>query len=221
MYLMRPICTQLNNDGFVDLGITDPCKGTHDVARDIATSIGELVASPVERMTATPLGVKPLNTYGGNFGCSELPLHSDLAHWHCPPRYLLLRCVIGFPSVSTRLLHCHDLERLIPATLMRRALFSPRRRLDGRMYLLRMLSRNVLRWDSLFLSPKNLPGHEVVDRMASELHRLPMQHIFLSEPGHTLLLDNWRVLHGRSAVPFAAMDRSIDRTYLDSLENGH
>lgn len=217
MYLhpLAPISGKLHSEGFVDLGVTDPSKSTYDLAKELAASIGEFVASPVNRISATPFGMKPLNTYGGNFGCGELPLHTDLAHWHLPPRYLLLRCVSGSPFVATRVIHCRDLERYVSPDSMRRALFSPRRTLEGKMYLLRMRSRDLFRWDSLFLSPKNALAHEVVDQMNKELHRMPIQDIILSEPGRTLLLDNWRVLHGRSAVPATEIGRSLDRTYLD------
>ncbi|WP_157778242.1 TauD/TfdA family dioxygenase [Burkholderia thailandensis] len=88
------------------------------------------------------------------------------------------------------------------------------------MFLLRMLTRDVLRWDSLFLSPKNESARKVAKLMAELDIELLAHDIFLSEPGHTVLLDNWRVLHGRSAVPSTDVGRSLDRVYLDLLENG-
>ena len=216
---MSSIRRQLQTAGYVDLGVTALAESTLQVAETIAMAIGATVVAPIEQLKVTPLGVKPLNTYGGNYGSGELPLHSDLAQWHRPPRYLLLRCVTGSPHVSTRLLDRRDLERVIPADLMRRALFSPRRQLDGKMYLLRMLTREVLRWDSLFLSPKNESAREVAKLMSELGSGLPVQDIFLSEPGRTVLLDNWRVLHGRSAVPATDVGRSLDRAYLDLIEN--
>lgn len=197
-----------------------PTESTRQIAKALAIAIGAIVTVPIEQLKATPLGVKPPNTYGGNYGFGELPLHSDLAHWHRPPRYLLLRCSIGSPHVSTRLLDRSDLEQVVPPDLMRCALFSPRRRLDGKMFLLRMLTRDVLRWDSLFLSPKNESARKVAKLMAELDSGLLAHDIFLSEPGHTVLLDNWRVLHGRSAVPSTDVGRSLDRVYLDLLENG-
>lgn len=104
---------------------------------------------------------------------------------------------------------------------MRRALFSPRRRLEGKMYLLRMLTPDALRWDSLFLTPKNAPAREVANLMSVLATRPPVQDLFLSEPGRTVLLDNWRVMHGRSAVPASGIGRSLDRAYLDLIEHGY
>ena len=57
--------------------------------------------------------VSPPNTYSGNYGTDEFPLHTDMAHWAVPPRYLLLRCVIGAASVATRLLDGRQLVATI------------------------------------------------------------------------------------------------------------
>src|ERR1035437_5471538 len=56
--------------------------------------------------TLTPLRVTDStpNTYSGNFGTGEFPLHTDLAHWVIPPRYIALRCISGTASVGTMLL---------------------------------------------------------------------------------------------------------------------
>lgn len=217
---MSPIRYELKNFGYADLGVTDPTESTREVAEAVAMALGASLTASIENLKVTPHGIKPLNTYGGNYGYGELPLHSDLAHWYRPPRYLLLRCITGSPHVSTRLLDRCDLEKIISPDLMCRALFSPRRKLDGKMYLLRMLTRDLLRWDSLFLSPKNESAREM-ERLMSDLSSAPqVTDIFLSEPGRTVLLDNWRMLHGRSAVHASSKNRLIDRAYLDFIKNG-
>ena len=45
-----------------------------------------------------------LNRYSGNYGLAEFPLHSDLAHWAVPPRYFMLRCIVGSNDVFTHVL---------------------------------------------------------------------------------------------------------------------
>ena len=167
------------------------------------------------------LGIKPLNTYGGSYGLRELPLHTDLAHWHRPPRYLMLRCIVGSHNVGTRVLHCRDLEPQIPRLLMRRAMFSPRRRLEGKMYLLHMFTDELFRWDELFLRPKNQPALEVQQRMLEAVPRIDVANVVLSQPGHTLLIDNWHALHGRSPVPESETGRRLERVYMEEPANGH
>src|SRR6266550_6095053 len=58
-------------------------------------SVHQLV--PTTRESATP------NTYSGIYGLGQFPFHTDLAHWRNPPRYIMLRCVIGFDDVPTSL----------------------------------------------------------------------------------------------------------------------
>src|SRR5436190_12177740 len=91
------------------------------------------VLEPREKARATP------NTYSGNFGCGEFPLHTDLAHWSVPPRYLLLRCVVGADGVATRLLDGNDVIARVGRAALRRALVQPRRPLAGCRALLRLL----------------------------------------------------------------------------------
>lgn len=212
---VQSIRSELQSAGYVDIGHTDPAVSTFEVARKVAAEIGAVVSEPTERLNANAAGSKPLNTYGGNYGCGELPLHTDLAHWYRPPRYVLLRCIVGTASVSTRLLNHRKLERRISPATMRRALFSPRRRLDGKIYLLRMLTEELFRWDQLFLKAQNAAAREVNQLMHELASDLPVSDVLLLSAGHTLLIDNWQSLHGRSAVPTGDTGRTVDRVYLE------
>src|SRR5262245_32192863 len=58
---------------------------------------GCLVQHLIPRASSTP------NTYSGIYGLDRFPFHTDLAHWRMPPRYLLLRCVVGYADVPTLL----------------------------------------------------------------------------------------------------------------------
>jgi hypothetical protein len=211
----------LHSAGYIEFLETDPTATTMQVAREVSGIIGAEVADFSESLVATPKGVKPLNTYGGNYGHGPLPLHTDLAHWYRPPRYVLLRCISGTKSVATQLLNRRQLEAWIPPSLMRRALFSPRRRLEGKLFLLRMLTEECFRWDQLFLKPQNTAAHEVTERMQEITLKLPAESVVLAHVGQTLLIDNWSTLHGRSAVPATESGRMIDRIYLETGPNGN
>lgn len=203
------------------MGITDPTRSLPDVAKGIAVSISATVVDALEQLEVSPRGAKGPNTYGGNYGLDALPFHTDLAHWHRPPRYVLLRSKVGSNVVQTRLIHRQALEPAISGSLMRRAMFSPRRRLEGKMYFLRMLTDRLFRWDELFLEPKNQAAVEVRQRMLHLLPHLESTNIALDEPGHTLLIDNWHAMHGRSPVPASETARRLERIYLEDTEDGH
>ena len=215
---MTPLLRRIQSDGFVDLDQFDPDLTHGDAVRDIAKMVGAKVLVEPQELAVSEARSKGLNTFGGNYGLRKLPIHTDLAHWYRPPRYVMLRCVVGSPTVSTQVLHYRDLEPQVPIALMKRAMFSPRRRLDGKMYLLHMLADQVFRWDELFLEPKNRPALEVRRLLLEGAERMNPINIVLERPGQALLIDNWHALHGRSAVPTAATGRRLERIGLTQVE---
>jgi alpha-ketoglutarate-dependent taurine dioxygenase len=44
-----------------------------------------------------------------------------------------------------------------------------------------------------------------------------LNYVYLSQPGDTLIIDNWRMLHGRSAVQQSEKDRLLERAYLSDI----
>jgi alpha-ketoglutarate-dependent taurine dioxygenase len=168
-----------------------------------------------EKKDATP------NTYSGNYGRGEFPLHTDLAHWSLPPRFLVLRCVVGAKDVPTRLVDGLDLIEAIGELKMSRAIVQPRRPLAGRLSLLRLLDirarAKVLRWDDLFIVPVTAEGKCAFEAVRHHLAQTKSIEITLSKPGDTLIVDNWRMLHGRAAA-LRVTTRRLDRAYIDELE---
>jgi hypothetical protein len=94
-------------DAFASLGIVDQLEGLNSVQALKPYGTGE--ASP--------------NTYSGNFGTNEFPLHTDLAHWAAPPKFLALRCVRGGAGgVATRIWDGKALIASVGVEVLRRAL---------------------------------------------------------------------------------------------------
>jgi len=200
---------------------------------DVAASLGKVV--DVERLyqqrvptvqTLMPHLVEESNPhrYSGVFGLGDFPLHTDLAHWSRPPRYFILRARVGSESVSTNLLSSAAVLTLVPSNIVRRALTRPRQWGMNQPHCLLPLIFSVkgvtgIRWDSVFLIPVNEPCREVAYAMSKAVwDRADLQTFKLSDPGDTLIVDNWRNLHGRSKVPHSALGRRIERLYLSELE---
>jgi len=164
-----------------------------------------------------------LNQYSGNYGLNEFPLHSDLAHWAIPPRYFMLRCIIGAEGVFTHVLLWSTIAKQIRESSLRRAVFTVRKHRLGYSCLVRAYStRNgldLLRWDPLFLRPLNAPAQEVASAITSLNWDAKIQRILLKEPGDTLLADNWQILHGRAAVSDKGTQRRIERIYLAGVRD--
>lgn len=219
---MHPeILKAIGRDGFAYLVEDAP----HVDSREALARFGRVLALsglaevqtlvPREKTGATP------NTYSGNYGREEFPLHTDLAHWALPPRYFILRCVIGAEEVPTRLLDGLDLIAAVGEARMSRAVVQPRRPLAGQLSLLHLLDSHVrgkvLRWDDLFLVPVTAEGRIAFEAVRKYLAQAKGIEITLTKPGDTLIVDNWRILHGRAAVS-GAVARRLDRGYFDELE---
>jgi alpha-ketoglutarate-dependent taurine dioxygenase len=194
-------------DAFAALGVVDQPEGLNSVH----------VLRPHKIDEATP------NTYSGHFGINDFPLHSDLAHWAVPPKLLALRCVRGAKSVTTRLCDGKSLIASVGVEALRRTLVQPRRSLRNGKQLLRLLERHlesdeyVLRWDSLYLRPATAMSERFFIQTLRLLSSISCTEVTLLDTGDTLIIDNRRMLHGRSSVNLTASNRHIDRAYLKEV----
>lgn len=184
-----------------------------EVAQLIASELHIKVLSSPELLTVNSTDDKPKNTYAGNYGFGKLPLHTDLAHWYTPPRYLMLRCAVADPQVFTLILHHREMVEKFSPIVIDRALFRPRRRLDGKIFLLRLRDRGIFRWDQLFLTPENIEAKQVQSLMTSHNPGFEVVEIALNEPGKTIVIDNWNALHGRTMVRTNPTPRRIERVF--------
>jgi len=174
-------------------------------------------------LTPRPLTASTPNTYSGNFGTGEFPLHTDLAHWATPPRYVVLRCLSGTSSVTTSVVDSLGVVQFVGREALRMAIVQPRRPLRNGKHLLRLLEKPAaaeidrIRWDTTFLKPTNAFAAATFAGVRDALlHSRPVQFL-LREPGDTLVLDNWRVLHGRSPVSSDGLQRVLARAYLEAV----
>lgn len=212
----------LRANGYVFLPHFRPGEATYAVAN----SIGEISELPnvsiTQRIRPKRTQDSTPNLYSGNYGLNAFPLHTDLAHWYLPPRYFLLRCAYPAPEVSTLLLHAEDALRGIDPLTLHRAIYRPRRKLCGRLALLRLLQETVsavlFRWDQLFLEPTNEESAAVANHLRSPSLTEEVIRVSFDQPYDTLIVDNWAMLHGRSAVPETALRRVVDRVYLREIK---
>lgn len=177
----------------------------------------------VQTLVPTEISHAPPNTYSGNFGLAAFPLHTDLAHWGVPPRFLALRCVSGSAAVPTRVLDGRVLVDKFGLTNLRRALVQSRRPIRNRKQLLPLCERLSgdaayrLRWDSIYLRPASEASSTMFEEISAYLATVQVEEIRLLEPGDTLIIDNWRCLHGRGTASELSDTRKIERAYLRSI----
>jgi L-asparagine oxygenase len=163
------------------------------------------------------------NTYSGIYGLNEFPFHTDMAHWTAPPRYLMLRCLKGHGDVATVLADSLDIIKRADCENLSRALVKPRRPFKGAVPLLPLYSpkrgdrASLFRWDEKFIVPASLTGQQGMTAVKHALASITATRVSLCDLGDTIFIDNWRMVHGRSAVAAEQADRVIERAYLEEL----
>jgi len=208
----------LNSNGFIQFK-GDPLEID---TLSIAMELGEIAHVPgtlvVQNLVPSESKEKEASSYSGNFGMGEFPFHTDLAHWYKPPRFLLLRCIVPSSEVFTSVLQSEPLFSKENKNDLRRSLFRPRRRLDGRLSALRLFEKNFYRWDTLFLKPINNMAKSLQSRIENKIMESSPCKVVLEQKGDCVLIDNWNVFHARSAIPPEAENRKIERVYLSYLK---
>ncbi len=188
-------------------------------ARSLGTPFTPAGMPDIQTLRPRELSEAPSNTYSGNFGTGAFPFHTDMAHWHRPPRYMLFVCIVPDPQVATRIVRWRDVNERVDAGCLSRARFRPRRPQQGAMYRLRARDGDIHRWDSLFILPDNQSGRQLRDEMlALDLGAL-CKDIVLDRCGMALVIDNWRVLHARSPIA-PTSPRVVKRVYIEGDSDG-
>lgn len=217
----------LKRDGFVLLTNFPPQATTLEVASalgkvvDIQALLPDSRIPTVQTLQPRDAGTVADNQYSGIHGLGAFPLHTDLAHWTIPPRYFILRCIVPAEEVCTFVLPWEKISPALGAIHMNKAVFATRKRQTGNSGLVCAMSRHegqtIRRWDSMFLSPVNQSARDLDALLREESWTRSSERIPLRRTGDMILIDNWRVLHGRDSVPAFSKGRLLERVYLSEL----
>lgn len=224
----KEVIQSLTNSGYAFVTSWQPGLSTQDVATklgsvlDISKLLPHSGIPNIQALKPREQSTELNNQYSGVYGLGDFPLHTDLAHWQRPPRYILLRCIIGSPTVATVVISSTDLFSELDEATLKRAVVRPRKKISDELCVLPIVySENDMvgvRWDSLFLVPMNEAAKRVNSFIASySWDNKRLNYVYLSQPGDTLIIDNWRMLHGRSAVQQSEKDRLLERAYLSNI----
>lgn len=162
--------------------------------------------SPIAASDAKPRSLSRI------YAAGEFPLHNDTAHWLTPCRYIILACLC--PGDDNRPTVLLDTAKL-PLNSSQRLLLqsAPLRVSSGRnSFFSTVLSkaRKFARYDPGCMTATTADGAEAL----AVLSRGNWQNdiaTFHWEPGKLLVVDNWRILHGRSAASATDQNRKLLR----------
>jgi len=218
---MFAIAECMETHGYVFLPGYAPAEPGEIVARSLGSVLEFSPGNTIHELVPTTQGQSTPNTYSGNYGFAQFPFHTDFAHWRHPPRFVMLRCVVGFVDVPTLLVDGTQIIEQVGHSLLCRALVQPRRPVNGKIPLLRLLhvidDALLIRWDGLFLRPASNVGQLGMAAVRSAIGASSSVAVALAQSGDTLILDNWRMLHSRSRVPVSRHTRMLERAYLERL----
>ncbi len=179
-----------------------------DAVSDEIGRIGDLLGSRAfGRAGALEEIIRPQTTdyahprsLSARYGLNELPFHAEHSHRPRPCRYILLGCINpGTPSTDSRLIDwrslsfsAHELLLLESAPILVRT--------GRRSFYSTILSqdRTFLRYDPGCLEAVNERGRDALQLVED---RLTSSYPYIHEwrQGDILIIDNWRVLHGRGS----------------------
>lgn len=161
---------------------------------------------PTDASSANPNSLSEIHSLG------EFPLHVDTAHWLTPCRYLILACLsAGSGDRPTLLL---DTERLPlspeQTSILRR---TPFRVTNGRnSFFSAILSkdRQFVRYDQGCMASVRSSDKPVLDIFLASNWTDYVETIDWHK-GKVIVIDNWRVLHGRGQASHPDLDRTLLR----------
>lgn len=173
-----------------------------DEVRAVAQELGEIVAGRARQTVERIVPHTPSSAFAGSlsskYGLEPLPLHTDTAHWPTPCRYLVMACAaVGPVSTPTTLLD-GQLVKLseVEATACDRAVFLVRNGRHSFYGSIKRRDRAFVRVDPGCMSPLSSDGELAIRAFGAERHESALyRHEW--KVGEILVIDNWRVLHGR------------------------
>jgi len=172
----------------------------------IGEVLGDIVPASRWQMTdvlrPTSLAQARPTSLSGKFGAESFPLHCDTAFWSVPCRYVLLACEEpGWADVATLLLDAKAVSfSKTERQLASQALFFVRNGRKSFYASILSTDREFIRLDPGCLEPLGPEGCEAVQLFSISRWAGQLQRVSWSR-GTVLVIDNWRVLHSREAVP--------------------
>ncbi|MCK1705336.1 TauD/TfdA family dioxygenase [Bradyrhizobium sp. 146] len=146
-------------------------------------------------------------------GQQAFPMHTDGAHHVCPPRFLVIACrspgKADVPTLLTRFSNLALTED--EARQCEAGTFLVR---NGRRSFYASITdraREFIRFDQGCMTPVTREAAAALEAMRARLSGCEKVEVHWRE-GDVLIIDNWRVLHGRGQLaPFASPDRHLQR----------
>jgi alpha-ketoglutarate-dependent taurine dioxygenase len=182
----------------------------------VAQTLGDIVPGRsrqlVEQVIPRTTEAARKGSLSSLYGLRSLPLHTDMAHWPRPCRYLVLACAVEGPAPTPTLLLDSQQVSLSSseAAACRDAIFLIRNGRQSFYGSIKFPGRQFVRLDLGCMVPVSDAGKAALNAFGSENQAsVVYQHEW--KAGDILIIDNWRVLHGRGNVASNNQERILLR----------
>jgi L-asparagine oxygenase len=194
----------------IEFPVTEDLRGIVPLLRPELAN--RLDALQLERVSPKQASEARAGTMSSRWGLGAFPLHTERAHWRVPPRFLILRSVGEATDRPTTLLDSADL-RLDRRLREELRTMTWRVSMGGADFSTTVLWRadnarmDYIRYDRCCMAPAVT---EVGDRFSAVLEAANVvEHRW--RPDTALVIDNWRMLHGRGTSDRTDYGRIIER----------
>ena len=216
----HPVCKALAANGWAVLSTTST---THDsLAADVLSTAGKLGdivpgrgGQIVELVVPESIHTARASSLSSKYGLQPLPLHTDTAHWIIPCRFLVLACLEPGPTPTPTFLLDSFAIRFSEREdlLCRSAVFAIR---NGRRSFYGSIldpERPFVRLDPGCMTPISRDGVKALESFCTGRHEQSLQqHDWMQ--GDIMVLDNWRMLHGRGRSASTERGRILMRAMI-------
>jgi hypothetical protein len=176
-------------------------RALNDTAASLGTPAKGRGGAVLERIVPRSRSTAHSESQSAKFGFEAIPLHVELSHRTTPCRYVVLGCLdAGLHACETTLLDWRTLALTTTETLQLKGAALLVRNGRQSFYTTAMpADGGYLRYDEGCIGAIDERGHSALDIVRKHLSAsVPVVHEW--ERGHILVIDNWRMLHGRKAA---------------------
>ena len=185
-------------------------------ALEISSKLGSLAQgrgnTPVDRLMPREHTEAFVSSLSYQFGLNPFPMHTDTAHRPIPCRFIVLACARdGTRPTPTKLLDSKNLNfSTSEERLTRSAPFLVKNGRRSFYSTIASNSRSFLRVDPGCMIPTNSDGRTILSKYSQEQNEVSIiDHDW--SVGDLLIIDNWRMLHGRGSKQEPSSDRLLLR----------
>ena len=189
---------------------------------EVAWAIGRPKMSPageVIKLLTPRIAVESrARTLSATYGRGPFPLHTDTAFWPVPCRYLIFRATGDVRRPTTVLSFAELLENLGTKfrSLAEQSIWLARTR-ERAFYCsmtFRVGNERCWRYDSQCMFPVNNAASQVEQILGRQIPGIEETDLEW-EDDIAVVMDNWKVLHGRGPMPLDEKQRILERIYVE------